>query len=588
MKKTLLTAILGLGMAFMASAETYTITMSECEIPAQAATISWSKDGFAFTANKNSGSTAPTYNAKGEDLRVYAAGSLTIAAAGANITGIDFAISSQGKKRLAPLEASSGTVAEITNAADNVVWSGNAADVTFTVGEKSEFGTDGASKAGQFDISSVTITTDGPVDAGSTPDVPTPEVTVVEDLTDFTVLPKGTEFEMGIDLTVVYYSGAYLYLTDGTTTTLAYYRAGGLDLKPGDVIAKGWKGTTDNYSGMLQVVPAEALTATSTGAEVPAPVEITADNLASVFTASNVAAYVKLVGVTFETETKASGSYKGTMGDATVDFYNRFKNDVMAPGVYDITGFIAVYNTTVQLYPISFEGGSVVELPVLESLTTLSDLENGTAFTMGMDLTVIYSNGAYTYVNDGISNALIYKYDLGLNAGDVIAKGWDASLSIYNGLNEIVPAADLTVASTSATLPEPTLIDEEPSWAVAAYNQAAYLKLVNVVFTDATPESNKAFTGTMGEETVNFYNRFKLESVQAGTYDVVGFVAVNYEKAQLYPISITPGTTSSISDINAVAAPAKYYNLQGIEVANPEAGNVYIRVEGNKATKVIR
>ena len=35
-----------------------------------------------------------------------------------------------------------------------------------------------------------------------------------------------------------------------------------------------------------------------------------------------------------------------------------------------------------------------------------------------------------------------------------------------------------------------------------------------------------------------------------------------------------------------VNAPVEYYNLQGVRVANPEAG-LYIRRQGNKVTKVL-
>lgn len=45
---------------------------------------------------------------------------------------------------------------------------------------------------------------------------------------------------------------------------------------------------------------------------------------------------------------------------------------------------------------------------------------------------------------------------------------------------------------------------------------------------------------------------------------------------------------SGVEDViaNDSNVPAKYYNLQGVEVANPESG-LYIRVQGDKATKVI-
>lgn len=53
-------------------------------------------------------------------------------------------------------------------------------------------------------------------------------------------------------------------------------------------------------------------------------------------------------------------------------------------------------------------------------------------------------------------------------------------------------------------------------------------------------------------------------------------------------ICLTP-MSSSIANIAAdgAQAPAEYYNLQGIRVANPEGG-VFIRIEGGQVTKVIR
>ena len=43
----------------------------------------------------------------------------------------------------------------------------------------------------------------------------------------------------------------------------------------------------------------------------------------------------------------------------------------------------------------------------------------------------------------------------------------------------------------------------------------------------------------------------------------------------------------SIEAIEAEAAEAVYYNLQGVRVANPENG-IFIKVAGNKVEKVIR
>ena len=51
---------------------------------------------------------------------------------------------------------------------------------------------------------------------------------------------------------------------------------------------------------------------------------------------------------------------------------------------------------------------------------------------------------------------------------------------------------------------------------------------------------------------------------------------------------LTAGIWNGVNDIAAeAAADAVYYNLQGVKVANPAAGNLYIKVAGNKATKVL-
>jgi len=56
--------------------------------------------------------------------------------------------------------------------------------------------------------------------------------------------------------------------------------------------------------------------------------------------------------------------------------------------------------------------------------------------------------------------------------------------------------------------------------------------------------------------------------------------------------SIKYSTTTGTGGVNDLEitdndAPAVYYNLQGIRVTNPAAGNIYIKKQGNKATKVI-
>ena len=113
---------------------------------------------FTLTFAKNNGSTEPTYNQNGGDLRLYAKGTVEVSSSGGKITQIVFNISVQGKKRLAPITASVGTISTQAKGDETVTWTGNAESVIFTVGDKANYGSDGDSKAGQLCFSSVDIT----------------------------------------------------------------------------------------------------------------------------------------------------------------------------------------------------------------------------------------------------------------------------------------------------------------------------------------------------------------------------------------------------------------------------------------------
>ena len=76
------------------------------------------------------------------------------------MTKIVFNISAQGKKRLAPITASTGTIATQASGDTKVTWTGSATSVTFTVGAKADYGTE-PDKAGQLDFTSVDITAGG-------------------------------------------------------------------------------------------------------------------------------------------------------------------------------------------------------------------------------------------------------------------------------------------------------------------------------------------------------------------------------------------------------------------------------------------
>lgn len=115
-----------------------------------------------------------------------------------------------------------------------------------------------------------------------------------------------------------------------------------------------------------------------------------------------------------------------------------------------------------------------------------------------------------------------------------------------------------------------------------------------------------AFEGNAEEGTAKYFNEGKmpedyvLQHVNGITQNrpVLGYVTFPVAAGKTYYLfnpksqvglygfefSGTNGITGITSDQNA---PVEYYNLQGVRVANPENG-LFIRVQGNQATKVIR
>ena len=152
--KKIVFSIFATMVALSVSAQT-TITMAD-----YAATSFKTTDRhFQVTADKAEAATAPAYNAKAADLRIYAKGTLTIEAA-SEMTNITFEMSKDAIYRFSAENAANvGTLkCDTTDGKANMTWTGSAKKIVITVGEKATLGKDGSEKAGQLRISGMTIT----------------------------------------------------------------------------------------------------------------------------------------------------------------------------------------------------------------------------------------------------------------------------------------------------------------------------------------------------------------------------------------------------------------------------------------------
>lgn len=162
----------------------------------EANTLQYVQDPFTVTLAKAEGTTDPVVNADKNDARVYAKGTVNVVTTGENMTQVVFAVSAKGKFQLVKITANVGEV--VVNAdAQTVTWTGAAKDVTFTVGEKADFGTK-PTKAGQLCFDNITVVAGGTVTPSPEPN-PDPQPQPDEKATIFSELFNVGQGDFTID-----------------------------------------------------------------------------------------------------------------------------------------------------------------------------------------------------------------------------------------------------------------------------------------------------------------------------------------------------------------------------------------------------
>ena len=160
-------------------------------------TLALTQAPFTVTLAKAEATNAPIINGKSNDARVYAKGTVNVVTKGENMTQIVFGLSAQGVKRLTKITASVGEVVESADAKTET-WTGAAKDVTFTVGEKADLGSDGAAKAGQLCFDNITVVAGGTVTPSPEPN-PDPQPQPDEKATIFSELFNVGQGDFTID-----------------------------------------------------------------------------------------------------------------------------------------------------------------------------------------------------------------------------------------------------------------------------------------------------------------------------------------------------------------------------------------------------
>lgn len=526
-----------------AIAKEYTITFSELDKFKDVTnslgekTMTISAEGFNIVIDKNSGSNNPTYYKNGNNIRIYANNRLTITApAGVNITALSGDAGSYSSK--ATITVDSGTV---TN--PPFAWSGSANKIVMTLG------------SGQLRLISLTITTDeseGPAkkDAGlafeqSEITVPFSNDALVNPLTKATdaevvytssdeTIAKVTDAAKGI----IQLQGGFGTTTiTATTAETAEYKAGeaSFTLIVTDPAAK--------RDANLKFAEAIILGEIGTGKDVPTN-ELTKDTDGAVTYSSsdeNVATVDAATGVltligdgTTVITAKSEETTLYAAGEATYTLVVSDKSNI----VYEHTcltedcGFKFEASSEVQPWKIDSKYG----LKGSAYISGKANASDAYAVSPVLDLTSRIAPIELTY------EQAVNMFNLNGTSIDVAEVVNYIEVAVREeGATEWTKLADITVP-------------EKFSWTF--YEDGANLD---------------AYAGKKIQIGFHYTSTAEI----AGTWEIVN-------------VKVTGKTKSAVSDIIAedTDAPVVYYNLQGVRVENP-ANGLYIRVQGNKSTKVL-
>lgn len=539
MKKLLLSflSFFACCLALMAQTEiTWSAASDWTGVEDKATSISYTSGDYTISASKETGSSSsPTVNATALDVRTYAKNQVMVSNSQENIKKLVFHISAQGKKRWTELTPSEGAVThDVANGV--IIWEGDAQFVMFGVGEKSVYGTDGATKAGQFDFSSVTAYTaadlesgggeSGGGEGGETPD-PDENVTLYSETfgtnqgaftIDNKVLPEGTTYVWAFASGYGMKATAYINKTN--------------------CASESWL-----VSPKFDCTKATALT-------------LSFSEAANFFkSAENVSAYtsvkVKEVGTDTWTDLTLSARASGTAwtftDGITADLSAYVGKKMQIAFVYTSSAELAG-TWEVKNFELKGKGEVTTESEVVvPEYTTIAQLKNNATATATAvkftftDLLVTGAAGKNTYVTDGTDGMLLYGTASPYKAGDKISGTIAANLISFKNLTELqdldltgvtVTSEGNVVTPVAATINE--LVDNQKKY------ENVLVTLSEVAFeSNALADKNISLTDGDGSITLrdNFgvLTDFIFDTTKQ--YNVTAVATIFKESIQLYALS---------------------------------------------------
>lgn len=643
MKKFLLSLAVVLGLSTVAQAADVTLPGTDKKWNAYTWTqagddYTGTVEGYTLTLAKGTSSNALVAPDQ-YSIRVYGGANLTVTAP----SGTTF-------KQVVVKGAANSKATNATATGWTVSCSG-AAGATFVATFTSEtpqssITFDGAGK--QLRVGSITLSSEG---GSVTPDpdpTPDPSVTEYDSFAGLAAAGTGAEGKVNGPVYFIYANatGTDVQVKDSKGGYMLVYRPASVPagLVNGDAFAYV-QGKYSPYNNLPEVASATFGDVTKGGAPI-APEEPGLDEIS----AAMANTYVKLSGVSISGLSGKNFTITDADGN-TVKGYNTFNLDAIPEGENQtIIGFVRVFKTNVQIAPVTIEGGvvvPVVETPVFS--VAAGAVEKGTEVSISCateGATIHYTtDGSFVsatspvYSEPIVINEAMTIKAIAVKEGMTDSKLAQAAYTIktetpvgpttgttatftFSDPSTLTPAYTLDQAvddgttgnkkidvlgvefvangakiATTGTGNAPRLYYQttQEAWTYRVYK--------NTVMTMTAPEGYKFVSIVFDPQTTTYANQLAAANVfSAGTYDSANKTLNFAGDAAVSEVTFTPAATTgfnsitynfsktdAVNDIIAedADAPAVYYNMQGVRVANPAAGNLYIKVQGSKATKVL-
>ena len=285
---------------------------------------------------------------------------------------------------------------------------------------------------------------------------------VLANLAAFKTLPNSNQpYIIGNDVTFVFGNGAYTYVKDASAGLLLYGNNGIVnDFSEGDQIAN-LMGTKTTYQNQVEMTVSAYESSSAANVGTITPITLTISELKNNYSTYD-AQLVKIENVTFPDGFTGGNSTIITQGDDSLTMYKRFSIDttIAAGSTLNITGFAAIYGSTIQLYPRNNQDFTI-QLPTVET-PVFTPVAGSYADSVTFSITCATEGAEIRYTTDSTEpteNSALYSAPVTLtSSATVMAKAFktnwlpsETSTAVYTVVYEPVLSVNPSVLSFNST-----------------------------------------------------------------------------------------------------------------------------------------